>query len=711
MLTNDTPITTPDDDHFGIDPFALALAKAISAMQAPQGVVIGINGPWGSGKTSALNLIVYHLESLIQEQKIKVVRFSPWWLSSTEAIIAAFLSDLEAAIGESISKSALNAFRNVAHRVQRVVGAAADLAAPGVGKIVDAVEGLLGDDQSIEAQHRQVSASLANANCRFLVVIDDIDRLAPDDVIEMFKLVKSVGQLSNVIYLLAFDRQLAERVVSNKYPSEGPHYLEKIVQAAFDVPAASEEQLRAAFLAQINNVCPPAESEDQTRFMNLMLECVTPLLRSPRDLSRLMGMLQVTWAAVATEVDRADFVSVEAFRLTLPDLYRAIRANGERLTGIGAMSVDRPARSYASEYDNLLLAGIPESERSRVKRALRRLFPRLDGVWGNVHHTSDSTWRRFRRICTAEHFDTYFRFAIGEEILSATTVAMFINQANDRELIKSTMRRAVDTKLVSGKTRASVYLDELRVHAPDVPRDHIGPLITSLFEIADELDVQSDEGRGFYSSGDDNTRRLNRLVVALLKDRLEQSERITILRAAMQSAQLYWLCSFAESCKVEQDENRNRGLIPADQRFVDLKTSKAFTRLALRRIRAAAKDGSLAGHRRLFTLLWMWSRAAPKGLEEVRAAAQELLRDDDFVLHFASSAAGMSWSYSAGFDGMGDLVSRGRLQVNKDSFSPLVDPLLLLGRVKEVAEKTTKADEAAFFASFLEAWERPDDHF
>jgi predicted KAP-like P-loop ATPase len=117
MLTNDTPITTPDDDHFGIDPFAQALAKAISAMQAPQGVVIGINGPWGSGKTSALNLILFHLESLIQEQKIKVVRFSPWWLSNTEAITAAFLSDLEAAIGKSISESALKAFKNVARRV------------------------------------------------------------------------------------------------------------------------------------------------------------------------------------------------------------------------------------------------------------------------------------------------------------------------------------------------------------------------------------------------------------------------------------------------------------------------------------------------------------------------------------------------------------------------------------------------------------------
>jgi len=85
MLTNDTPIATPEDDHFGIDPFAQALARAISAMPAPEGVVIGVNGPWGSGKSSALNLILYHLEPLIKEKKLKVVRFSPWWLSSTAA--------------------------------------------------------------------------------------------------------------------------------------------------------------------------------------------------------------------------------------------------------------------------------------------------------------------------------------------------------------------------------------------------------------------------------------------------------------------------------------------------------------------------------------------------------------------------------------------------------------------------------------------------
>jgi hypothetical protein len=60
MLTNDTPIVTPENDQFGVDPFARALAKALSEMPSPEGVVVAVNGPWGSGKSSAVNLVVFY---------------------------------------------------------------------------------------------------------------------------------------------------------------------------------------------------------------------------------------------------------------------------------------------------------------------------------------------------------------------------------------------------------------------------------------------------------------------------------------------------------------------------------------------------------------------------------------------------------------------------------------------------------------------------
>lgn len=58
---NDKPISEPSEDRFGIDPFAKTLAASIRKMKAPEGTVVALNGPWGSGKSSAVNLILHHL--------------------------------------------------------------------------------------------------------------------------------------------------------------------------------------------------------------------------------------------------------------------------------------------------------------------------------------------------------------------------------------------------------------------------------------------------------------------------------------------------------------------------------------------------------------------------------------------------------------------------------------------------------------------------
>jgi predicted KAP-like P-loop ATPase len=296
--------------------------------------------------------------------------------------------------------------------------------------------------------------------------------------------------------------------------------------------------LREAFLAEVNATCTAKDSEDPVRVMNIILGLVTPLLKSPRDLKRLIGMLQVTWPAVSEEVDRADFIAMETLRLFKPSIYTAIRANPERLTGGAVSSANRPARELASEYDDLLLGGITEDEQPEMRLALRRLFPRLESVWANTQYTSESSWRRQRLVCSAEHFPTYFRFALSEELLPAKNISELVSWASDRAFIQTTLRAALGEKLKSGRTRASVYLEELTLHAPEMAEDHIGPLVSALFEIGDELDVQSDEGRGFGNLANNNL-RLHWLLNALVRERLPQAARVQVLRAAMRSASLH----------------------------------------------------------------------------------------------------------------------------------------------------------------------------
>ena len=114
------------------------------------------------------------------------------------------------------------------------------------------LSGLIQQEETVEKLHAELSKALSDQKKRFLIVIDDIDRLSPDEALLIFRLVKSVGRLPNVIYLLVYDRDLAESIIAERYPSEGPHYLEKIVQAPFELPEphhSDSQRINASFRA------------------------------------------------------------------------------------------------------------------------------------------------------------------------------------------------------------------------------------------------------------------------------------------------------------------------------------------------------------------------------------------------------------------------------------------------------------------------------
>lgn len=56
-IVGDTPIQEPSQDRFGRAALAESLAKQIQQADASEGLVVGVLGPWGSGKTSFVNLV------------------------------------------------------------------------------------------------------------------------------------------------------------------------------------------------------------------------------------------------------------------------------------------------------------------------------------------------------------------------------------------------------------------------------------------------------------------------------------------------------------------------------------------------------------------------------------------------------------------------------------------------------------------------------
>jgi predicted KAP-like P-loop ATPase len=709
LLHNDQPIDDPSNDAFGIDPFSSALAESIRKLRAPNGSVIALNGPWGSGKSSALNLVLHHLEADIENKDVVVINFACWWFRGEEALALAFFRELYAGMSPSLSKKVKKALPKLAKRLLSagsIVGEVVDVAGGnGAGtvfsKVASWLSGLFKDNESVERLHGALSKELAAQNRKFLVVIDDIDRLSPDEALLIFRLVKSVGQLPNVIYLLAYDRILAEKIVADRFPSEGPHYLEKIVQAAFELPDPLSSDLQNHFLAQIEKICGVVTEDKGVSFMNLFYEAVAPELKTPRDGTRFLNSLAIAWPAVAGNVDMGDFLALEALRLRRPEVYRSVRRSKEILCN-GAMQHGRRSEDLARDLDKQFLGSVREEDRSRYRRSLMRLFPRLESVWGNTTFGSDfeRTWARDRRVCSHAHFDSYFRFAVSADVVSVERLEELVANARNKDFVKAELRSALNVARAAGGTQVATLLDELRIHAEKIENKDVWPLLSAIFEIADELDVEGDKGRGFSIGGNDL--RIHWLLRELTRDRFSLQERSSGFIAACETASLGWLADFTSSAWGDYHPDEGKPPEPEDRCLTTLEDARHLRQILHQRLLQAAATGVLLNSKDLAYLLYRWVELEDNESIAVKAWTDAQLETDESTNKLIVAFTSYGWSQSTGFDGLGDLVAKRSIRAQVSG----IDKILNKERFRERVEQLATSGNYKEADAFLTAWKK-----
>lgn len=103
-LATDTPIKAREQDLIGRTPFAERLADILKSAAGPESLVIGLYGPWGSGKTSVINLVENALSRKDDDGKagVSVVRFEPWNYLTSEQLLAQFLKEVGSALDKDV---------------------------------------------------------------------------------------------------------------------------------------------------------------------------------------------------------------------------------------------------------------------------------------------------------------------------------------------------------------------------------------------------------------------------------------------------------------------------------------------------------------------------------------------------------------------------------------------------------------------------------
>ena len=107
-LSPDRPLQDPREDRLGYASFAEALANAIRSLGSPDGIVVGIYGAWGLGKTTALNFIEQYLIPEKDRDQLDadlvVLRFNPWLFTGRLDLAAVYLLELQKVFQQRISR-------------------------------------------------------------------------------------------------------------------------------------------------------------------------------------------------------------------------------------------------------------------------------------------------------------------------------------------------------------------------------------------------------------------------------------------------------------------------------------------------------------------------------------------------------------------------------------------------------------------------------
>jgi hypothetical protein len=337
------PITSLDQDVLGREEFVRRISNAVLNPTTRQatGIVIGITGPWGSGKSSILNLLRAQLQKDYPEALI--VSFDPWLISGRNDLISEFIAELLATMRtDSIVKKRFSKLVKVATTYGTHLAPIANLATVGLGGVVQgglaAIKAFFARDESLASLRARMMSELEKVAIPIVVLIDELDRVDDAEIRAVSQLVRSVVDFPGISYVLAYD---AKRVIQalggvpghNAVDERGRQYLEKIVQLQIPIPVTFASEIRAIIMSEVSAVRVeaglPENFANNERYQSLLETLSGGIITTPRDVKRLIGTYHALAGMASGEVDWIDLLAYCALLVKAPETIERIRQDPE----------------------------------------------------------------------------------------------------------------------------------------------------------------------------------------------------------------------------------------------------------------------------------------------------------------------------------------------------------------------------------------------
>lgn len=419
-------------DLLGRKSFSRNLAEIIRGWRGANGsLVLGVEGSWGSGKSSIKNMALNVLQpdkkladslpldmypwnqmAHLFESEVNVMEFNPWRFSSQDELVTKFLNELGAIVraNASLKVADLSTLLDI---YGSLVSLSGDNSQQGV---INFIKQLLPKSRrSLEGLKKDIAAATKKWPKKLVVVIDDIDRLEYEEVRSVMRLVKSQVDLPNIVYLLLYDRVHVSKAF-NGHNGVNDEYLSKIINYSVQVPVVHFSSVFKMLCFWINAIlkdyCIAGEDlspdsvnrsrKDMVRASDLLASGVGDFFNNLRDVKRFVGSFVCVLGNFVEGkfivVEPLELICIESIRFFDPKVYEYVFSNKESFV------------SKNGDKGGISLDDCRDAVNADVSlNVLRFLFCRGGGEY---------LPKKISNIYKSEYFERYFSFVANDYYLS-----------------------------------------------------------------------------------------------------------------------------------------------------------------------------------------------------------------------------------------------------------------------------------------------------
>ncbi|MBO4597760.1 MAG: hypothetical protein J5676_07785 [Bacteroidaceae bacterium] len=307
-ILDDYPIETKEEDIFEFKDEVTKILEEIKKHDREKSFSISITAPWGTGKTSFMNLVIEN----INKKDFEIVCFNPRDCKSFQTIQEEFFTTIACVLSKYDSRCS-NTIKDYMASLQLIDNRG----------IIEKLTSFYQIWNKVELKE-SIEKSFASLNKRVLVMIDDFDRLSKAEIFEVLKLIDSNAAFTNLIFLTAYDKEQVNGMLGDDYKTKDACFVDKFFNWEFAIPSRPYSYI-SSYIEEY--LLPDATDDEKADFHKTITKqesIFKDYIPTLRDAKRYINQFRHDYKGVRGDVVVKEFLLVQLIKYRYPDQYKSL---------------------------------------------------------------------------------------------------------------------------------------------------------------------------------------------------------------------------------------------------------------------------------------------------------------------------------------------------------------------------------------------------